>query len=79
MSASNRDLLAILEEQLKYTLCVSLSKATRGDIFNAVALAIRHFQQDQFLYSQARQRTAKKNAFIISQWSFCSASHYAII
>ncbi|EII4413990.1 glycogen/starch/alpha-glucan phosphorylase [Salmonella enterica] len=60
MSASNRDLLAILEEQLKYTLCVSLSKATRGDIFNAVALAIRHFQQDQFLYSQARQRTAKK-------------------
>lgn len=79
MSASNRDLLAILEEQLKYTLCVSLSKATRGDIFNAVALAIRHFQQDQFSTVRLVSVRQRKNAFIISQWSFCSASHYAII
>lgn len=55
-----RDLRALVEQQLKYTLCVSLNKATNGDIFNAVALAIRHFQQDQFIASQARQRAAKK-------------------
>lgn len=55
-----RELRSLVEEKLKYTLCVSLNKATNGDIFNAVALAIRHFQQDQFLDSQARQRAEKK-------------------
>ena len=55
-----KELRALVEEQLKYTLCVSLNKATQGDIFNAVALAIRHFQQDHFLSSQARQRGARK-------------------
>lgn len=37
-------LRALVEQKLKYTLCVNLNKATHGDIFNAVALAIRHFQ-----------------------------------
>ncbi|PLO82920.1 glycogen phosphorylase, partial [Klebsiella quasipneumoniae] len=55
-----KELRALVEQQLKYTLCVSLNKATQGDIFNAVALAIRHFQQDHFLSSQARQREARK-------------------
>lgn len=41
-------------------MCVSLNKATDGDIFNAVALAVRYFQQDQFLCSQAQQRVKKK-------------------
>ena len=53
-------LRALVEQKLKYTLCVSLNKATNGDIFNAVALAIRHFQQDHFLTSQARQREERK-------------------
>lgn len=60
MSVISRDLRALVEEQLKYTLCVSLNKATNGDVFNAVALAVRYFQQDQFLGSQARQRAEKK-------------------
>lgn len=51
-----KELRALVEQQLQYTLCVSLNKATHGDIFNAVALAIRHFQQDHFLLSQKRQR-----------------------
>jgi len=46
-----KELRALVEQQLQYTLCVSLNKATHGDIFNAVALAIRHFQQDHFLLS----------------------------
>lgn len=41
-------------------MCVSLNKATHGDIFNAVALAIRHFQQDHFLLSLTRQREERK-------------------
>lgn len=60
MSVIGRKLRTLVEEQLKYTLCVSLNKATNGDVFNAVALAVRYFQQDQFLDSQARQRTEKK-------------------
>lgn len=60
MPITNRDLRDLVEKQLKYTLCVSLNKATDGDIFNAVALAVRYFQQDQFLCSQAQQRVKKK-------------------
>lgn len=60
MSFTNRELRELVETQLKYTLCVSLDKATNGDIFNAVALAVRYFQQDRFLDSQARQRAEKK-------------------
>ncbi len=60
MSVISKKLRTLVEEQLKYTLCVSLNKATNGDVFNAVALAVRYFQQDQFLDSQARQRTEKK-------------------
>ncbi len=52
-----KELRALVEQQLKYALCVSLNKATHGDIFNAVALAIRHFQQDHFLTSQTRNVT----------------------
>ncbi|OVX71452.1 hypothetical protein BME25_06305 [Klebsiella pneumoniae] len=55
-----KELRALVEQQLQYTLCVSLNKATHGDIFNAVALAIRHFQQDHFLLSQKRQREERK-------------------
>lgn len=55
-----KELRALVEQQLKYALCVSLNKATHGDIFNAVALAIRHFQQDHFLTSQTRQREQRK-------------------
>lgn len=57
-------LRALVEQKLKYTLCVSLNKATNGDIFNAVALAIRHFQQDHFLTSQARQREERKERLL---------------
>ncbi|QEP91483.1 hypothetical protein FZ929_07470 [Klebsiella pneumoniae] len=32
-----KELRALVEQQLQYTLCVSLNKATHGDIFNAVA------------------------------------------
>ncbi len=56
----SKELRALVEQQLQYTLCVSLNKATHGDIFNAVALAIRHFQQDHFLLSQKRQREERK-------------------
>lgn len=73
-----KELRALVEEQLKYTLCVSLNKATLGDIFNAVALAIRHFQQDHFLSSQARQREARKSEFTTCRWSFYSASRCVI-
>ena len=52
-----KELRALVEQQLQYTLCVSLNN---GDIFNAVALAIRHFQQDHFLLSQKRQREERK-------------------
>lgn len=65
-----KELRALVEQQLQYTLCVSLNKATHGDIFNAVALAIRHFQQDHFLLSQKRQREERKSAFTICRWSF---------
>ncbi len=65
-----KELRALVEQQLQYTLCVSLNKATHGDIFNAVALAIRHFQQDHFLLSQTRQREERKSAFTICRWSF---------
>lgn len=65
-----KELRALVEQQLQYTLCVSLNKATHGDIFNAVALAIRHFQQDHFLLSQKRQREERKRAFTICRWSF---------
>ncbi|MFM3286007.1 glycogen/starch/alpha-glucan phosphorylase [Klebsiella quasivariicola] len=62
-----KELRALVEQQLKYTLCVSLNKATHGDIFNAVALAIRHFQQDHFLLSQTRQREEhKKRVYYLS-------------
>lgn len=73
-----KELRALVEQQLKYTLCVSLNKATHGDIFNAVALAIRHFQQDHFLTSQARQREERKKRvyylsmeFLLGQASRC--------
>ncbi|MCS6056444.1 hypothetical protein LRM35_02640 [Klebsiella variicola subsp. variicola] len=61
-----KELRALVEQQLQYTLCVSLNKATHGDIFNAVALAIRHFQQDHFLLSQTRQREEHKKACLLS-------------
>lgn len=70
-----KELRVLVEEQLKYTLCVSLNKATQGDIFNAVALAIRHFQQDHFL---SRQREARKSEFTTCRWSFYSASRCVI-
>ena len=60
-------LRALVEQKLKYTLCVNLNKATHGDIFNAVALAIRHFQQDHFLTSQARQREEA----LLNKSNFC--------
>lgn len=77
MSFTNSELRELVETQLKYTLCVDVNKATNGDIFNAVALAVRYFQQDRFLESQARQSAEKKNAFIISRWNFYSGNHCA--
>lgn len=41
-------LRALVEQKLKYTLCVSLNKATNGDIFNAVALAFVIFSRTIF-------------------------------
>jgi len=46
-----------VESQLKYNLCVKLKNATNHDIFNALALTIRHYQRDDFLSSQLRQRS----------------------
>ncbi|STT02587.1 glycogen phosphorylase [Klebsiella pneumoniae] len=65
-----KELRALVEQQLQYTLCVSLNKATHGDIFNAVALAIRHFQQDHFLLSRSGNVKNVKRAFTICRWSF---------
>lgn len=48
-----KELRALVEQQLQYTLCVSLNKATHGDIFNAVALAIRHFNRTIFVEPDA--------------------------
>jgi starch phosphorylase len=53
-------LKAQVESQLKYNLCVKLKNATNHDIFNALALTIRHYQRDDFLSSQLRQRSEKK-------------------
>jgi starch phosphorylase len=71
-------LRALVEQKLKYTLCVSLNKATNGDIFNAVALAIRHFQQDHFLTSQRGSAKSEKSAFTTCRWNFYSASRCVI-
>lgn len=54
------ELSAQIENNLKYQLCVALSAATESDIFNAVALTVRHYQYDDFLITQQRQRAEKK-------------------
>ncbi|MFS2223899.1 glycogen/starch/alpha-glucan phosphorylase [Pantoea sp. B65] len=53
--------------QLRYNLCVELDQASRGDIFNALALAVRHYQQDRFIHTQAVQRRSKsKRVYYLS-------------
>ncbi len=54
------ELSAKIENNLKYQLCVTLLTATESDVFNAVALTVRHYQYDDFLISQQRQRAEKK-------------------
>ncbi|MGQ5761865.1 hypothetical protein ACUNI9_02740 [Serratia sp. IR-2025] len=54
------ELSAQIANNLKYQLCVALSAATESDIFNAVALTVRHYQYDDFLITQQRQRAEKK-------------------
>lgn len=55
-----KTLKAQVESQLKYNLCVKLNQATNHDIFNALALTIRHYQRDEFLSSQLRHHSEKK-------------------
>ena len=58
------ELSAQIENNLKYQLCVALSAATESDIFNAVALTVRHYQYDDFLITQQRQRAKKETSLL---------------
>ena len=58
------ELSAQIENNLKYQLCVALSAATESDIFNAVALTVRHYQYDDFLITQQRQRAEKETSLL---------------
>lgn len=54
------ELSACIKNNLKYQLCVAFESARESDVLNAVALTVRHYQYDDFLNTQQRQRAEKK-------------------